>query len=84
MTARITVNLKPAEGSVVRVLGLVERRGYVLRGLSMKEQADSGSLVIDVEPRDAGRRVPVLTEQLGRLVDVNSVTVATRDTGSPA
>ena len=84
MTARITVNLKPAEGSVVRVLGLVERRGYVLRGLSMKEQADTASLVIDVEPRDASRRVPVLTEQLARLVDVNSVTVATRDTGSPA
>ncbi len=84
MTARITVNLKLAEGCLVRVLGLIERRGYVVRGLSMKEQADCASLIIDVEPRDAARRVPVLTEQLVRLVEVNSVTVATRDTGSPA
>lgn len=84
MTARLTISLALAEGSVIRVLGLVERRGYVLRGLSMKEQAGCASLVIDVEPRDPSRRVPVLGQQIGRLVEVNAVTIATRDAGSPA
>lgn len=81
MTERLTINLTPAEGAVVRVLGVVERRGYVLRAVSMNQKFDSASLIIDVEPRDAHRRVPVLAQQLGRLVDVTSVSLATRDAG---
>ncbi|GAA4757093.1 hypothetical protein GCM10023264_26250 [Sphingomonas daechungensis] len=84
MTERLTVEFTPAEGAVIRVLGVVERRGYVLRGLSMKEKADTASLVIDVEPREASRRVPVLAQQLARLVDVRSVSLAARDAGSLA
>ena len=84
MTQRLTVEFTPAEGALVRVLGTIERRGYVLRGLSMREKSDGASLVIDVEPRDASRRTPVLAQQLGRLVDVYSVSIATRDAGSLA
>jgi len=84
VTERLTVTLAQAEGAIVRVLGLVERRGYVLRGLSMKEKADSASLVIDVEPRDGSRRTPVLAQQLARLIDVRAVSLATRDAGSLA
>ena len=84
MSERLTGEFTPAEGAVIRVLGVVERRGYVLRGLSMKEKADSASLVIDVEPREPSRRVPVLAQQLGRLIDVRSVSLAARDAGSLA
>jgi acetolactate synthase-1/3 small subunit/acetolactate synthase II small subunit len=84
VTERLTVSLKPAEGAVIRVLGLIERRGYILRGLSMKERAGSASLVVDVQPRDASRRVPVLSQQLNRLIDVQSVSIAARGTGSLA
>lgn len=73
MTQRLTIDFTPAEGAVVRMIGLVERRGYVVRGLAMNEQADSASLTIDVEPRDAGRRVQVVAAQLARLVDVKQV-----------
>ena len=73
MTQRLTIDFTPAEGAVVRMIGLVERRGYVVRGLAMNEQADSASLTIDIEPRDASRRVQVVAAQLGRLVDVNQV-----------
>ncbi len=83
MTERLTIDFDPAEGAVVRMLGLVERRGYALRGVEMSENGDSALLVIDVEPRDPGRRVSVVAQQLGRLVDVNSVSLATRDAGSP-
>jgi acetolactate synthase II small subunit len=81
---RLAIDLTPAEGAVVRVLGLVERRGFVVRGLAMNEDERGASLVIDLEPRDPGRRAEVVARQLGRLVDVNHVTIAPRDTGISA
>jgi acetolactate synthase II small subunit len=81
---RLAIDLTPAEGAVVRVLGLVERRGFVVRGLAMNEDERGASLVIDLEPRDPGRRAEVVARQLGRLVDVNHVTIAPRDTGNSA
>ncbi len=81
---RLAIDLTPAEGAVVRVLGLVERRGFVVRGLAMNEDERGASLVIDLEPRDPGRRAAVVARQLGRLVDVNHVTIAPRDTGNSA
>lgn len=82
MTERLTINFTPAEGAVLRMLGLVERRGYLLRNVTMKEDGATASLVIDVEPRDSSRRVEVVALQLGRLIDVNSVNLATPDAGS--
>lgn len=76
MTERLTVNFTPAEGAVLRMLGMVERRGYALRGVNVTESGDGGVLVLDVEPRDAGRRINVVAQQLGRLVDVRSVSLA--------
>ena len=68
-TGRIDIAFAPAEGAVIRMLGLVERRGFELRGVRMSE----GALTIDVAPRDASRRLDVLESQLRRLVDVTSV-----------
>lgn len=76
MTDRLTIEFNPAEGAVVRMLGLIERRGYLLRGVVMSEQPKGASLVVDVEPRDAGRRVNVVAEQLRRLIDVYEVRLA--------
>jgi acetolactate synthase-1/3 small subunit/acetolactate synthase II small subunit len=81
---RLAIDFTPAEGAVVRVLGLVERRGFVVRRLAMSEQESGASLVIDLEPRDPSRRAEVVARQLGRLVDVNHVSIAPRDTGSSA
>ena len=80
MTERLTIDFTPAEGAVVRMIGLVERRGYVVRSLTMNEQADSASLTIDVDPRDPSRRVQVLSHQLGRLVDVTQVSLSANGT----
>ena len=82
MTDRLTINFAPAEGAVLRMVGLVERRGYAVRGMTMSEKDGGGLLVIDVEPRDPGRRIAVVAQQLGRLIDVKSVTLASRDSGS--
>jgi len=77
VSERLIISFTPAEGAVIRMLGLVERRGYALRGLAMEEQANTASLVLDVEPRDPSRRVEVIARQLDRLVEVNNVSIAT-------
>ena len=75
MSERLTINFAPAEGAVLRMLGLVERRGYAVRALNMSEKENKGVLVMDVDARDPGRRIDVVAQQLGRLIDVQSVTL---------
>ena len=72
MSARLTIAFAPGEGAVVRMLGLVERRGFKLCGIAMAE----GEMTLDVEPRDAGRKLDMLDLQLRRLVEVRDVRVA--------
>lgn len=81
MSERLTIEFNPAEGAVLRMLGLIERRGYQLRAIAMNEQPMGASLVVDVEPRDLDRRVQVVAEQLRRLVDVNSVSLGNSGAG---
>ena len=81
---RLLVSFTPAEGAVVRMLGLVERRGYAVRSVNMEEGTNGASMTIDVEPRDPARRVDVVVRQLHRLVDVNSVSIVTQNQGSSA
>lgn len=81
MSDRLTIDFNPAEGAVLRVLGLVERRGYLLRRVAMNEEPAGASLVVEVEPRDGGRRIDVIAQQLRRLIDVNSVSVARHGAG---
>jgi acetolactate synthase-1/3 small subunit/acetolactate synthase II small subunit len=75
VSERLVISFTPAEGALIRMLGLVERRGYALRGVAMEEQANGASLVLDVEPRDPSRRVDVIARQLDRLIEVNNVSV---------
>ena len=84
VSQRLLVSFTPGEGAVVRMLGLVERRGYAVRGVNMEERTDGASMTIDVEPRDPARRVDVVARQLHRLVDVNSVSIVTQNQGSSA
>ena len=75
MSARILIDFAMAEGAVPRMLGLVERRGFQVRGIGMEEDeaGETASLTLEVSPRDAGRRLDVLDLQLRRLVGVRDV-----------
>jgi acetolactate synthase regulatory subunit len=84
VSERLVVNFTPAEGAVIRMLGVIERRGYALRGLAMEENVESALLTVDLEPRDPARRVDVVARQLDRLIDVQSVTIVTPTQGSPS
>jgi len=70
--SRLTIAFAPGEGALVRMLGLVERRGFDVRAITMA----AGSMTLDVEARDPLRRIDALGLQLRRLVDVNDVQVA--------
>lgn len=80
MSGRIDIGFAMAEGAVLRMLGLVERRGFEVRGIAMAEERDGqGNLRLDVRPRDAGRRLEVIAGQLRRLHDVRHVSFSDRD-----
>ena len=78
---QLVINFKPAEGALVRILGLIERRGFVLRDLAVRDEDTDGSLTVNLEPRDQNRQFDVLARQVDRLVDVKSVSFGTALTG---
>jgi acetolactate synthase II small subunit len=73
---RIEIAFAMREGAMLRVLGLVERRGFEVRGVTMAEHRGRASLAIDVRKRDPGRRLAVVAGQLRRLHDVEAVSVS--------
>jgi acetolactate synthase-1/3 small subunit/acetolactate synthase II small subunit len=81
MSGRLSIDFAPAEGAVLRMLGLVERRGFTVHGIEMREQGEGASLALDVRPRDAGRQIEVMTAQLKRLIEVRNVSFSPSDSG---
>ena len=85
MTARMDVDFMPAEGAMLRILGLIERRGFRIRELTLSERpAQPSSLSILFEARDAGRQPDIVALQVGNLVDVSSVTLSPSQPSVPA
>ena len=78
MTEKLVVDFAPMEGAVLRMLGLVERRGFRVSRIGMTEQpcGKQASLALDLVARDGGRRIDVLGLQLRRLHGVSGVTHA--------
>jgi acetolactate synthase-1/3 small subunit/acetolactate synthase II small subunit len=84
VNARLIVEYYVAEGAVVRMLGLVERRGFRVTRIAMAEQpcGRRGTLMIEVLANDAARTADILALQLGRLHGVGRVShdsIAFRD-----
>jgi acetolactate synthase-1/3 small subunit len=70
MSKTIHVELDRAEGSLLRVIGLIERRGFNIDGMMMEDAGDNRTMAIHVSPRDATRHVDVLNRQIDRLYGV--------------
>jgi acetolactate synthase II small subunit len=71
MTLHLT--LRRAEGALVRVLGLVGRRGYEIVHLVVRPEGEALSVSLTVE---GGRPADVLARHIGKLFDVTRVEVA--------
>ncbi len=75
MNGRINIDFDVAEGAVIRMLGLVERRGFDVRGVGMTEHpgGETASMTLELAARDSDRRLEVLDLQLRRLHGVRGV-----------
>jgi len=76
VNARLIIEYYVAEGAVIRMLGLVERRGFRVTRIAMAEQpcGRRSTLLIEVLANDAARTLDILALQLGRLHGVSRVT----------
>ncbi|MET1111908.1 MAG: ACT domain-containing protein [Allosphingosinicella sp.] len=82
MNGHLVIDFRAEEGAVGRIVGLVERRGFELRGISMTGGAPQSYLTIEVEARDPGRRLEVLDLQLRRLHGVAGVRIFPSETAA--
>ena len=73
MTAQIDIDFLPAEGAVVRLIGLMERRGYELEAMNYVPAAGTHRLSVTVRPRPGLRRIETLKAQIARVYGVVSV-----------
>ena len=67
MTAKIHLLLDYAIGSLPRLIGLVERRGFDITELALDGAGDERRIALSVRARDAGRSFEVLQRQIDRL-----------------
>jgi acetolactate synthase regulatory subunit len=75
MTDRIEIEFRPSEGAILRLIGLVERRGFEVRGVDLPQmniQSDA-QMSLTVRPRDAGRRMSTLCAQISKVYGVSAV-----------
>ncbi len=73
MKHTLHIRLRPSEGAVLRTLGLVERRGFLLDSMNVGEAtADYRPMAITV---NSDRPVELLGRQLQRLHDVLAVEI---------
>jgi acetolactate synthase regulatory subunit len=71
MKRKIECEIAQTEGSLIRVLGVIERRGYKLQELSVLPAGpDTYQLSFCIE---STRDVSILVKQLERLFDVQDV-----------
>ena len=69
----ISIEFDSGEGSIRRLLGVIEARGFKVRTMSMGADLDRARMTVGVSPRDGGRCVDILSRQISRLQCVRSV-----------
>ena len=70
MSDTIHIQIDRADGSLQRLIGLVERRGFHIDGMSMAEEGASRRIALTVRGRDAARSIDNLGCQIDRLFGV--------------
>jgi acetolactate synthase-1/3 small subunit len=65
MTDMIHITIDRADGSLQRLIGLVERRGFHIDGMMLSDEGSLRRVQLQVRGKDAGR----CTDNLGRQID---------------
>ena len=69
----IHIELDRADGSLQRLIGLIERRGFHIDGMTIEGSGENRSVAVQVRPRDATRHADVLGRQIDRLFGARRV-----------
>lgn len=74
MSHLIHIEIDRLEGTLIRILGLVERRGFHIDALELFDLGeDRRGLSVTVRPRDPNRSLDILGLQIDRLYGVKRV-----------
>ncbi|MEQ1817737.1 MAG: ACT domain-containing protein [Terricaulis sp.] len=68
MTSQILIQLDHAEGSLQRLIGLIERRGFHIDQLAVSDAGAHREVRVAVRGRDDGRCTEVLGRQIDRMI----------------
>ncbi len=73
-TQTLHIEFESAEGALLRLIGLVERRGYEVCSMNLPTPA-TGTMILDlgIMARDGDRDIGVLRRQIHRLTGVRRV-----------
>ena len=82
MNHTLRMNIQKVEGAIIRLLGLIERRGFSVTGMHAHTDDARQEVEITVHVRSATRSVETLAKQIEKLYDVRSVACLTA--GAPA
>lgn len=70
MSNTIHIQIDRADGSLQRLIGLVERRGFHIDGMALADEGAFRRIALTVRGRDAGRCMDNLGRQIDRLFGV--------------
>ena len=73
MSDTIHIQIDRADGSLQRLIGLVERRGFHIDGMIMADEGPSRRIALTVRVRDAARSIDNLGCQIDRLFGVSRI-----------
>jgi len=73
MSNTIHIQIDRADGSLQRLIGLVERRGFHIDGMALADEGTFRRIALTVRGRDAGRCMDNLGRQIDRLFGVRRI-----------
>ncbi|MEA3471989.1 MAG: ACT domain-containing protein [Pseudomonadota bacterium] len=73
MSNTIHIQIDRADGSLQRLIGLVERRGFHIDGMALADEGAFRRIALTVRGRDAGRCTDNLGRQIDRLFGVRRI-----------
>lgn len=72
MKSQLMISVNRAEGALLRVMGLIGRRGHEIEQIVAQPADDGSTWSLSLQTR-GDRPIDVLVRQLAKLVDVNAV-----------
>jgi acetolactate synthase-1/3 small subunit len=84
MNHLIHIELDRLEGSLMRVLGLVERRGFHIDAAELYDLGEKRGLSLTIRPRDPSRNTDTLGLQIDRLYGITRLDADPRTGGKAA